>query len=73
MQFCIGKNYNDLSDRHQRERRKQIRDHVTSQLQQLSKIGLQPVSLKLQSNSKEEVSINLSDENLKSRSEEIED
>lgn len=58
----IGKDYDDLSDRQQRERRKQIKDHVKSQLCQLNKIGLEPVSLTLQSDS-QEILININEKN----------
>lgn len=69
---CIGKDYDDLSDRHQRERKKHIKDHVNSQLCQLNKIGLQLVSLKLKSNS-QEVFIHLNEKNISPRTEIKED
>ena len=51
----------------EREREKQIKDLINSQLHQLHKIGLKPVSIKLQSSSQAEISINLDKENINPR------
>lgn len=72
MCIYIGKDYDELSDRQQRSRKTQIKDHINSHLSQLHKIGLQPLSLKLQS-SNQEVFINLNEGIINPRNEVKED
>ena len=57
--YYIGKDYDELSERHKQRRKKEIKDKVNNFLNGLQNIGLEPVSLQLKTQDEQHISVKL--------------